>query len=148
MNPPFHLRVWGKSVKIGQIASTEDLERLCVAYFQNSAVCVGFLGSSAPSNLPADLDLTQVHYPYSRWISSSCSTTYETKGKSRLRVGLCPSCSVENNKNDKVEKGNPYLDNEYELDQEPVFDDAPSAAPRVKKEAVDDFDRKPRDEIQ
>ena len=134
--------MWGKSVKIGQVESTEDLERLCVAYFQNSAVCVGFLGSSAPSNLPAELDLTQVHYPYSRWISSSCSTTYETKGKSRLKVGLCPSCSVENNKEEK------YSDNEYDLNQEPVLDYAPSADPRVKKEAVDDFDRKPRDPIQ
>ena len=133
--------MWGKSVKIGQVESTEDLERLCVAYFQNSAVCVGFLGSSAPSNLPAELDLTQVHYPYSRWISSSCSTTYETKGKSRLKVGLCPSCSVENNKEEK------YSDNEYDLNQEPVLDYAPSADPRVKKEAVDDFDRKPRDLI-
>lgn len=134
--------MWGKSVKIGQITSTEDLERLCVTYFQNSAVCLGFLGSP-PSNLPGELELTQVHYPYSRWISSSCSTTYSTQGKGRLKVGLCPSCAVESAKAEKVEKSSApyYSENEYELDQEPVFDDVPSA-PRVKKETgVEDLDR-------
>ena len=87
-----------------------------------------------------------MHYPYSRWVSSSCTTTYTTaEGRDRLKVGLCPACSVEN-KAEKAEVRDAlyYSENEYELNQEPVFDDVPVPAPRVKKEAVaDDFDRKP-----
>ena len=73
------------------------------------------------------------------------------QGKGRLKVGLCPACSVETSKAEKVERRVPYSpENDYELDQEPVFDDAPLSemkkfrvkkeAPRVKKEAIDDFE--------
>ena len=66
-------------------------------------------------------------------------------------MGLCPACSVETAKAEKVERRVPYSpENDYELDQEPVFDDAPLSemkkfrvkkeAPRVKKESIDDFE--------
>ena len=42
------VRVWGKSVKIGHLATTDELEELCTTFFQKSAVCVGYLGSEAP----------------------------------------------------------------------------------------------------
>ena len=85
----------------------------------------------------------QVHYPYTRWISESCKTTYaKSRDKAGLIVGLCPSCSTEENvKAERAE--NREADNEFSSDndwREPDFDSSSAPAVRVKKEAVDDAD--------
>ena len=89
------------------------------------------------------MELLQVHYPYTRWISHSCTTTYpKSRDKAGLIVGLCPSCSTEENVKENLKAEHREADNEFSDNddwREPEFDGAAgnSNAVRVKKEAVD-----------
>ena len=69
------VRVWGKSVKIGQIATTEDLERLCVTYFQGSKIALPRFGKilrkisefqfqKKSKNLPENPSELEIAQPY------------------------------------------------------------------------------------
>ena len=56
----------------------------------------GYLGDHPGKGL----DLVEVTYPYTRWVSSSCAVTYTNGGRGRGRgggliIGLCPACSGE-----------------------------------------------------
>ena len=83
------IRAWGTSFKSGTFSSAEELALLCSATFGRTMPCLGYLGSD-----PGGMSLVQVRHPCPRWISKSCSVTFD-KNQSGLIVGLCPACSGE-----------------------------------------------------
>ena len=83
------IRAWGTSFKSGAFSSAEELALLCSATFGRTMPCLGYLGSD-----PGGMSLVQVRHPCTRWISKSCSVTFD-KNQSGLIVGLCPACSGE-----------------------------------------------------
>ena len=96
------VRVWGISIKSGELLTTKDLQELCVYCFKKSAACVGYLGFP-PGNR---VELVRVSFPRTRWISSSCEVAYP-KGQGSFTIGLCPACSGETlNKENEGRKEN------------------------------------------
>ena len=66
----------------------------------------GYLGDHPGKGL----DLVEVTYPYTRWVSSSCAVTYTNGGRGRGRggrgliIGLCPACSGEGDGDGQVKE--------------------------------------------
>ena len=82
------IRAWGRTVKVGDWNSVDDVRRLCESYFMNTAVCAGYPGTRP--FLPDELVL--VEYPYPRWISKACSVIFSQNSEDTT-VGLCSACS-------------------------------------------------------
>ena len=103
MTKKYVVRAWGKSIKSGDLATTEDLKELCAEYFGKFVACAGYLGPHPGQGL----DLVRVNFPCSRWISKSCAVTF-AHDQDALIVGLCSACSGEDlmKKEVEVELGN------------------------------------------
>ena len=82
------IRVWGRTYDWGAYDNEEYLNDLCVTNFKDTAACLGYLGPHPGSGL----QLVQVNFPCSRWISKSCVVRF-AQSSDDLIVGLCPSCS-------------------------------------------------------
>ena len=81
----YYVRVWGRTVRSGELSSEQELKNLCTEYFKDTVSCTGYLGSPPEHTV----GFVQVDYPCSRWTSSSCHVLFP--GKSA--VGLCSACS-------------------------------------------------------
>ena len=84
----FIRRVWGISEINGELKTMEDLRDLCIATFNKSMVCLGQI-EPPPQR---DLELMLVKYPFSRWISKSCSIRYAQEQDGQI-IGICSACS-------------------------------------------------------
>ena len=93
------VRAWGKSIKSGDLPTTEDLRELCINYFGRFVACAGYLGPHPGQGL----DLVRVNYPCTRWISRSCAITF-AQDQDALIVGLCSACSGEALRGDDITK--------------------------------------------
>ena len=84
----FIRRVWGISERSGEVRTAEDVRDLCIATFYKSAVCLGHTGPIQDR----DLNLLQVKYPFTRWISKSCGIRY-SKDENDECIGICSACN-------------------------------------------------------
>ena len=82
------VRVWGRTHDRGHFVSEEDLKSLCIANFQNTSACVGYLGPHPGGGLK----LVQERFPCARWVSKKCEVTF-SQNTDNLIIGLCPACS-------------------------------------------------------
>ena len=116
------IRVWGTSVKSGELSSVEELKQLCVSSFGKTVPCLGYLGED-----PGGMRLVQVRHPCPRWISRSCAVTFD-KNQSGLNVGLCSACSGE-----RVSNGN-HLAEEVPLRRKSNTNHDSSNSSRLKQD--------------
>ena len=84
----FIRRVWGMSERSGELKTVDDLRDLCIATFNKSVVCLGHICPDPDR----DIDLVQVKYPFTRWISDSCCIRY-SKDQCGEIIGICSACS-------------------------------------------------------
>ena len=120
------IRVWGRTFDWGEYTDKDQLCDLCVTNFRDTAACLGYLGPHPGSGL----QLMEVNFPCSRWISESCAVRFD-QSSDDLIIGLCPACSsdkvdiikredsIVEGKNDPIDVANHFL-----IKQEPSAQNA------------------------
>ena len=82
------VRVWGRTWDWGTLKDINEVRDLCIKNFRSTSACLGYLGPHPGSGL----ELMEVHFPCSRWISESCAVLFAQRSDD-LIIGLCPACS-------------------------------------------------------
>ena len=141
-------RVWGISERRGELKRMDDLRDLCIATFNKSTVCSGHIGPDSGR----DLDLVEVKYPFTRWISDSCCIRY-SKDQCDEIIGLCTACSggaannISINKEMDEKRTQPYeflTEEDIKYESEEVLEDMNNSTyqgcfTRSEKEDVDNW---------
>ena len=82
------VRVWGRTWDWETLKDIDEVRDLCIKNFRSTSACLGYLGPHPGSGL----ELMEVHFPCSRWISESCAVLFAQRSDD-LIIGLCPACS-------------------------------------------------------